>query len=75
MVGLNQIVITSQIVNLIMGMIGALAVFGILTFLDRFAHIKFTTHIQIIDDNPIALALYRGLRFLAVAYFVAILLK
>jgi hypothetical protein len=75
MTGFNQIVLTSQVVNLIMGIIGASAVYGILMFLDWHGGIKFTVHIQIIDDNPMALALYRGLRFLAVAYFVATLLK
>lgn len=71
----HEVILTSQGVNLVVTLLGALAVYLILRFLDWLAGIKFTDHIQIIDDSPQALAIYRGLRFVAVAYFIATLLK
>lgn len=71
----SYIALWSQALNLFMGFIGAAAAYGILRFLDWVNGTKAKDHIAIIDDSPLALAIYRGARFASVLIFVALLLK
>lgn len=65
----------SQAVNLLMGFLGAIGAYLMLRVLDFLNGTKFSEHMAIIDDTPLSLAIYRGIRFAAVLLFVALLLK
>jgi hypothetical protein len=72
---ISTIALWSQAVNLIMGFVGALAAYLLLRFLDWVNGTTVSDHLAIIDDTPLSLAIYRGIRFAAVLVFVALLLK
>lgn len=65
----------SQAVSLLMGFLGAIAAYLMLRVLDFLNGTKFSEHMQIIDDTPLSLAIYRGIRFFSVLMFIAFLLK
>ena len=71
----SSVVVLSQGIRLAMGVFGALAAFGLLRALNWINGTKFTDHMQIIDDTPLSLALYLGIRFFSVLLFVALLLQ
>lgn len=72
---ISTIVAWSQMTNLVMGIVGACAVFGILRFLAWINGQKHTDDLRILRQDAKALAIYKGAVFLACALFVALVLK
>ncbi|MDE2106148.1 MAG: hypothetical protein KGL39_53490 [Patescibacteria group bacterium] len=72
---LSSVVLASQAVNLVMGLVGFGAFYGLARFLDWNTGRKVSAHLDIIEGDAKALALYRGLRLFGLFYFIAALLK
>ena len=71
---MDQIVILSSLLNLGYAAAALALCWAVLTGLDRLNHAPFTKVQEVINADPRAAALYRGLRFLGVALLVGQLL-
>lgn len=72
---LSSIVLVSQATNLAVGALGFCAFYFLARFLDWSTGRKVRNHIDIIESDAKALALYRGLRLAGLFFYVATILK
>ena len=63
---MNEIVIVSAGLNLAYFLAAVFACWAVLRVLDALAGVKFKTAMERLHENPLALAIYLGLRFFGV---------
>lgn len=69
------IVLVGPVLKLALAVIAVFMVWAVLRGLDWLNTQPFTAAQRIMDDNALAVGLYRGLRFLAVALLIGLLLS
>jgi hypothetical protein len=70
----GDIALLGPVVKLLMGTLGAFAMFAMLRIYDRLSNRNHIDDMDNVATDPKALALYKGLRFLAVAILIGQLL-
>jgi len=72
---MSEVIITSMAIKVAMAFMALLVIWGLFRLLDRSTGLPFYKAMEIMYENPVALAVYYGLRFLGACFLIGLLLS
>lgn len=72
---ISSVVLTSQIVNITVGLIGLFMAWRVLALLDKANGSDFKVQLELIKGGNLAVAAYEAVKFFTVGFVIAMLLK